>query len=159
MMADNMLGTLAKWLRVAGADCEYAEGMDDDQLLEVTESGRVLLTRDKVLAQRCGDRGMYIASDDLEEQLVQVLTAFPDLLDVEPLSRCLVCNIEVQPVTPGEVVGSVPDSVLERHDELWMCPRCGRVYWTGTHVRNMTERLRALRERVIGEGGQGAPQG
>jgi uncharacterized protein with PIN domain len=149
-MADNMLGTLAKWLRVAGADCEYAGGMDDDELLEVALGGRFLLTRDKELAHRSGEQGMYVASDVLEDQLVQVLTALPDLLNEEPLTRCLICNIEVRPVVPDEVVGDVPDGILERHDELWMCPECERVYWMGTHFKDMVERLRDLREMVEG---------
>ncbi len=148
MIADNMLGTLAKWLRVAGADCEYAGGMDDDELLESALEGRFLLTRDKELAQRSGEQGMYVASDVLEEQLVQVLRAFPALLDGEPLTRCLICNVEVQPVAPEEVAGVVPEGVLERHEELWLCPRCERVYWMGTHVKDMVERLRDLREMV-----------
>ena len=90
-MADNMLGTLAKWLRVGGADCDYAEGMDDDALVEVAASGRTVLTRDRLLAQRCGGNGLYIVSDQLEEQLLQVLRRMPDLMDLEPISRCLVC--------------------------------------------------------------------
>jgi uncharacterized protein with PIN domain len=147
-MADNMLGTLAKWLRVAGADCEYAQGMDDDRLLQVARSGRTVLTRDKLLAQRCGEGGLYVPSDDLEEQLVQVMRAFPILLEGEPLSRCLVCNVPVEAARPTEVEGSVPASVIERHDEFLRCPGCGRAYWKGSHVEDMLARLDVIRQRV-----------
>jgi uncharacterized protein with PIN domain len=147
-MADNMLGTLAKWLRVAGADCDYAEGMEDDRLLEVALSGRTVLTRDRLLAQRCGERGLYVPSDDLEEQLVQVMRAFPGLMEGEPLSRCLVCNVPVETATPEEVEGSVPAPVLERHEEFLVCPRCGRAYWSGSHVEDMQARLEVIVERA-----------
>lgn len=148
LMADNMLGTLAKWLRVAGADCAYAEGMDDEELMEVAASGRTVLTRDRLLAQRCGEAGLYVASDDLEEQLVQVFVAWPDLMDGEVLSRCLVCNVPVEPATREEVSGSAPEGVLSRHDEFWRCPSCGRAYWDGTHVEDMRHRLAAIRSRL-----------
>jgi len=150
-MADNMLGTLAKWLRVAGADCDYADGMEDDDLVHVGLSGRTVLTRDKLLAQRCGDNGIYIASDVLEEQLLQVLAMMPTLLDGEPLSRCLVCNVPVEVAGPDDLRASVPKGVLERHDEFWSCPRCGRAYWKGTHVEDMLDRLATIRETVRGQ--------
>jgi uncharacterized protein with PIN domain len=142
-----MLGTLAKWLRVAGADCEYADGMDDEDLVGVAASGRLVLTRDRLLAQRCGPRGMFVESDDLDEQILQVFGHLPGLRNGDPLSRCLVCNVEVVPAAPEGVADRVPEGVLERHKEFWLCPRCGRTYWTGTHVEDMLDRLATLRDR------------
>jgi uncharacterized protein with PIN domain len=151
LMADNMLGTLAKWLRVAGADCAYADGMEDDELLQVAASGRFVLTRDKLLAQRCGPMGLYVGSDQLDEQLLLVVRAFPGLLEGEPLSRCLVCNVPVEETGPDQVTDRVPEGVLERHDRFWSCPDCDRVYWMGTHWEDMLARLDRIKERT-GEG-------
>ena len=148
LIADNMLGTLSKWLRVAGSDCDYAGGMDDDGLVAVAGEGRFVLTRDRELATRCGPRGLYVTSDDLEEQLLQVFRAIPGLLEGLELSRCLVCNVPVERALPAEVAGRAPEGVLDRHDEFWSCPRCGRAYWTGTHVRDMLTRLEHLREKA-----------
>ena len=153
MMADNMLGTLAKWLRVAGADCAYADGMEDDDLLRVASSGRVVLTRDRTLFQRCGPWGLYVGSDQLDEQLTQVIQAFPGLLEGEPLSRCLVCNVPVGESGRDQVMGRVPEGVLERHERFWSCPDCDRVYWMGTHWEDMLVRLASIKERA--EEGQG----
>ena len=147
-MADSMLGTLSKWLRVAGADCDYAAGMDDDGLVTVAGGGRLVLTRDRELARRCGPRSLYVPSDDLEEQILLVLRTFPGLTEGEPLSRCLVCNVPVDGATPEEVAGTAPEGVLERHKEFWLCPRCGRAYWRGTHVEDMLTRLDRLKERA-----------
>jgi uncharacterized protein with PIN domain len=148
-MADNMLGTLAKWLRVAGTDIDYADGMDDDDLVNVAKSGRMVLTRDKLLAQRCGEDGLYVASDDLDEQLLQVLRALPEALRGKPLSRCLVCNVVVVRTTRQDLDGTVPPGVVERHEEFWSCPKCGRAYWAGTHVTDMLDRLASLRSRAM----------
>jgi uncharacterized protein with PIN domain len=152
-MADNMLGTLAKWLRVAGADCAYADGMDDDGLVEVASAGRTVLTRDRLLAQRCGPRGLYVGSDDLDEQILLVMDAFPEVMEARPLSRCLVCNVPVEPLERADAEGRVPEGVLQRHHEFWACPSCQRVFWRGTHVENMLARLEYLRSRS----GRGQP--
>ena len=150
LMADNMLGTLAKWLRVVGVDCEYASGMDDEALLGVALGGRLVLTRDRTLAQRCGPWGLYVPSDELEEQLVQVLRRFPGLMEGEPLSRCLVCNRPVEEASAEDVADQVPRGVRERHQEFWLCRSCGRVYWSGSHVDDMLSRLATLMERARG---------
>jgi uncharacterized protein with PIN domain len=151
-MADNMLGTLAKWLRVAGVDCDYAEGMEDDSLVQVSQGGRVVLSRDRLLVQRCGPMGLLVASDDLEEQILLVLRTFPGLMEAEPLSRCLVCNVPVQTASAEEVADRAPDGVLDRHDEFLTCPRCGRVYWEGSHVADMLGRLSEIKERARQQG-------
>jgi len=147
-MADNMLGTLAKWLRVAGADCEYAAGMGDDELVGVARAGRLVLTRDRSLARRCGPNALHIPSDVLEEQLLQVLSGVPGLLEGEPLSRCLVCNVPIEDAALEDVRDRVPPGVLARTSEFWRCPRCGRVYWAGTHVEGMERRLADIMGRV-----------
>jgi uncharacterized protein with PIN domain len=147
-MADNMLGTLAKWLRVAGADCEYADGMGDEGLVGVAASGRTVLTRDKELAQRCGEAGLYVRSDVLEEQLLQVLRAMPGLMDSTALSRCLVCNVQVELAKADDVARDVPEGVLERHEDFRRCPRCGRVFWEGSHVEDMLARLTTIKAKA-----------
>ncbi len=152
-MADNMLGTLAKWLRVVGVDCDYAGGMDDDALASVAAEGRTVLTRDKDLARRCGDAAIYVASDVLEQQLLQVLGRLPDLLASEPLSRCLVCNVPIVEASPEAVRSRVPSGVRARTSRFWSCPSCGRVYWEGSHVGDMESRLAVILEAVRAAGG------
>lgn len=147
-MADNMLGTLAKWLRVAGVDCGYAAGMGDAGLVAVARGGRLVLTRDKVLARRCAPNALHVPSDVLEEQILQVLSEVPGLLGGEPLSRCLVCNVPIEDATVDEARDRVPPGVLARTSEFWRCPRCGRVYWAGTHTEGMERRLGRIMDRV-----------
>lgn len=153
LMADNMLGTLAKWLRVVGVDCDYAAGLDDDALADVATGGRIVITRDKDLARRCGDAAIYVKSDVLERQLLQVLGELPELLGSEPLSRCLVCNVPVVDASPEEVSSRVPPGVRERTTVFWTCPRCSRIYWEGSHVGDMESRLSSILEAVRAAGG------
>ena len=145
-LADEMLGSLARWLRMMGYDTEYSRGLLDGELLALASAeGRVLLTRDRQLAERAGGRGLLITSVVLDEQLEQVVSAF-HLNNDRPMTRCTVCNGELEAVSADAVAGRVPERVLELRDEFFVCPRCGKVYWKGTHwdrIEKTMERLRA----------------
>ncbi len=139
-LCDQMLGSLAKWLRILGHDAAYAregEG-DDDRLLErAADEERVLLTRDKELAYRA-DGAVLIESTSLERQLRCVFDACDVEVSVDAmLNRCTVCNVPVVAVDKAEVCGDVPEHAYEMHERFWRCPSCGRVYWKGTHWDNM----------------------
>lgn len=138
LLADEMLGKLARELRALGYDIEYARDVDDDALLErAREAGRRLVTRDRQLADRAGPDAVLLES----RQPARQLAALVDRLDLEPaaeafLSRCLECNAELE---RARAPGRVPDDV--EGDPHWRCPGCERVYWRGTHAADMLERL------------------
>jgi uncharacterized protein len=104
-VADAMLGTCAKWLRILGYDTSFDPELDDHQLVRLARAeGRVLLTRDRDLARRRGVRVLLIASERLEEQVAQVLLD----LELEPdaaFSRCPVCNEPLEAVDLDTVTG------------------------------------------------------
>jgi uncharacterized protein with PIN domain len=142
--ADEMLGSLARWLRIMGYDTVYERDRSDDHLLEAAlGQGRVLLTRDIELAQRAAPRSLLIESRDLDEQLQQVRSAY-GLKAQEELVRCTVCNGELRQVTKEEARGKVPDGSLEGNDEFFACSICGKMYWKGAHWRNIRKRLSGL---------------
>ncbi|MFQ6012724.1 MAG: Mut7-C RNAse domain-containing protein [Thermoplasmata archaeon] len=140
-LCDHMLGTLARWLRLLGYDTAYPGAREDAELLSTAEGeGRVLLTRDKDLAGRSGARGLYVASDDLDEQIRQVLTELrPRAKD--PMSRCAVCNGVLHEATREAARGAVPEGVWRRQEQFWRCTACGQYYWRGTHWEHMRPRL------------------
>lgn len=146
-LCDHMLGTLARWLRFLGNDVAYPGPLDDDELKAAAErDGRTLLTRDRELSGRVTG-SLYIASDDLNEQLLQILQRF-DLPGDLSMSRCSVCNTSLKETPKEDVRGKVPDGVFERQEEFWRCDTCGRFYWRGTHWTNMEARVREIRARA-----------
>ena len=77
-LCDQMLGTLAKWLRIYGFDTFYANNeMDDAKLLEISKNeNRVLITRDKKLIQMARKENIEtieIKTTDIDEQISKVL--------------------------------------------------------------------------------------
>ncbi len=138
---DEMLGSLARWLRIIGYDASYQRDKNDSEILRSSlEEGRILLTRDRELAGRAGKNGLLITSDRLDEQLNQVMESF-HLTFEEPMTRCALCNAELEKARPEEISHLVPSRVLERNDEFFRCRGCGQVFWKGTHWDNIKQRL------------------
>jgi uncharacterized protein with PIN domain len=143
--ADSMLGKLALWMRVLGYDVEYEKEIDDDELVtRALGEGRTVLTRDTRLVERKALRGraFFIAADRWKEQLRCVRERFktPDAF----LSRCLRCNVPLENIKKEEARDRVPPYVYSVHDDFTACPGCERIYWPGTHKKEM--------EREVGLG-------
>ncbi|OPY33405.1 MAG: hypothetical protein A4E32_00691 [Methanomassiliicoccales archaeon PtaU1.Bin124] len=138
--ADEMLGSLAKWLRIMGYDTTYDKGLADREIAQRAKAdNRVLLTRDKELA-RDDEGSLYIISDVLDEQVRQVDSAFH--LDFsQGLTRCAICNGRLEEVPKAEVESEVPPRSLQMADTFYRCSGCGKVYWKGTHWNNILKRV------------------
>ena len=146
-LCDHMLGTLAKWLRFLGHDTAYPGAAEDTELKALVEAeGRTLLTRDRELSGRVAG-SVYVMSDDLDEQLLQVMGAFALPADLS-LTRCSLCNTTLDDVPKEDARGKVPEKVLEHQEKFWHCPTCGRFYWQGSHWDNMTTRLHGLQAKA-----------
>jgi uncharacterized protein with PIN domain len=142
LLADCMLGRLARWLRLLGYDTAYSNDATDHELARRARAeGRLLLTRDRDLAVRRGLRTLLIQSQDLEDQIQEVREALGELPE-HPLSRCSMCNTVLEAVAAQDVVDRVPIYVFQAHPEFRQCPGCGRVYWSGSHVETMGEQLK-----------------
>ncbi len=143
-VADAMLGRLAKWLRMMGYDVTFFNDADDLLLLRHARAeSRLLLTRDRALAQRAGALGVMVHSQHLEAQLRELTER--GLID-GPLdaTRCPVCNAVLVEVAREDVRDRVPPYVYQTQDEFYECPQCHRIYWAGTHWQNVTRTWAAL---------------
>jgi uncharacterized protein len=144
--ADAMLGKLARWLRILGYDTLYQKHRSGTDIgLQASQSGRLLLTRDTTLfAALPPDTALFIESDHLEAQLLQVARACSLDLSEAVLTRCPECNAVLERVAKADVAGRVPDFVYHTHADFACCPHCGRVYWKGTHQADMLARITRL---------------
>jgi uncharacterized protein with PIN domain len=141
LLADAMLGRLAKWLRLLGYDTAYAEEGSDHQIAaRARAEGRILLTRDHALAQRKGISSLLVQSQVLEEQLKEVLAELGGPLP-QSGPRCTHCNVTLAEATPDQVRAHVPTYVWRTHRQFHRCPSCGRIYWPGSHWRHVERTL------------------
>ena len=146
-IADEMLGKLSRWLRMAGFDVAYRRQIPDEDLLEAARAeSRVLLTRDTRLIQRCDpEQSLFIGHDLLADQLQEFFQRFPELKSqVVPLSRCVECNALLRPIAKEEIREKVWPYVYQHQERFTTCPDCHRVYWEATHVAKIREKLHQL---------------
>jgi uncharacterized protein with PIN domain len=144
LVADAMLGRLARWLRILGYDTLYNARWTDDELVRRARAeGRLLLTRDVALARRPGVRTLLVSSEEVEAQLRQVAAELGVRAEAA-FSRCPVCNDRLEKVPKSWAWGHVPPYTFCTQREFRLCPGCNRFYWRGTHWARMREALAGL---------------
>jgi uncharacterized protein len=145
-VADVMLGRLAKWLRIAGFDVLYSNKFSDNELVRLSNSqGRVLLSRDtRLLVRKAVRLFIFLESQDLSMQIRQVFKTLHLAGSPSLLTRCLSCNEPLQETARESVRGIVPAFVFETQANFKSCPRCGKVFWAGTHRNSVVRSLEKL---------------
>ncbi len=145
-IVDTMLGNLARWLRILGYDTLYDRRYEDWRILRIAEKeNRIIITRDRGLHRRALNRGLksiLIEVDNIAERLayIALMTGIRLYVDLSK-SRCPICNTQLIKISKEKVRDKVPPKVYKLHDDFWICPRCGKVYWIGSHWRKIEEIL------------------
>lgn len=144
-ICDDNLGKLAKWLRTLGYDTLFSRTMPDSELLsKALNEDRVILTRDrKIIELKVVSKYLLIESDKPLSQLKQVKDKFSLQTSVEKLfTRCLLCNTPLIPVEKEKIKDKIPPFVYKTQKNFVFCSKCKKIFWSGTHVQKMTERLK-----------------
>lgn len=144
--ADQMLGRLAKWLKILGYDTTYDANVPlKDFLEQAKRENRIFLTRGRKIPEQFGIQEFFIVrSERYREQLREVVRHFH--LDVQShlFSRCTQCNQLLVPVEKSSLQGKIQEKSFQHFSEFFQCPQCGNVYWDGTHTENTRRRLREI---------------
>jgi len=147
-----MLGKLAKKLRLLGYDSFYSSNMEDDKIIQLAKNeNRILITKDVPLchiAKKQQILAVQITSDDEIEQFLQIneKASFGKCTVGGGSSRCPVCNGELQ--QKKDVFEKVPTGVFENMKDFWKCTKCEKIYWEGTHIKNLQQFTMKLNERL-----------
>jgi len=152
-VADGMLGSLARWLRMMGHDVEFPVVLNDDKLMALAKKeNRILLTRDLELYKRSTARGIdvyYLEGKNEAERLASLAKRFGLQLEIDlRFSRCPRCNTEIQSAPKAKIVDKVEMNTFAHYDEFWECPKCGKIYWQGAHWPKIRETLGEAKKRV-----------
>ena len=146
LLADEMVGSLARYLRMLGCDTTYARGWEDDEIVRrASDEGRVVVTRDRELARRV-PRSLLLTSPRLSEQVRAAWAAFPELPADVRFERCTLCNGLLDPdqrTGPGTPEDGIPWDRVAEGLCLYRCRDCQHVYWEGTHTAEVRRRVRA----------------
>ena len=132
---DGMLGGLVKWLRILGYDAAFPRP-------KPTSPHRIFVT---TAARKAQAGAVIVTAGHPLRQLAEVLQQ----AEIEPdetlfFTRCILCNEPVDPIPAEEVHGKVPEYIFRSVGEFTACPKCGRIYWEGSHLGRVKRRLHAL---------------
>lgn len=148
-VADVMLGSLSRWLRLFGFDTLYSNRFKDFELIKISlQENRILLTKDRILSKsKLLKNAILINSEKLEEQLIEVFLYLKNknFSILTKSLRCPVCNGEMTIVSKDEVFNQIPDHVFMNTDEFYMCSGCKKIYWQGSHKEKIDE----MREKIL----------
>ena len=143
--ADNMLGGLAKWLRILGFDtCYLRQGLKEPM------PDRTLLTCRSTRPHQPLIKGwldvIHLSSNRTQAQLKETMEILRlKKEDFQLLSRCTVCNHLLEKVPREDVSSLVPEYVHASYTEFSRCGLCGRIYWPGTHQGRMLALINELK--------------
>ncbi|UCH71593.1 MAG: Mut7-C RNAse domain-containing protein [Thermoplasmatales archaeon] len=149
-LCDQMLGTLAKWLRICGFDTFYASAkIKDEDLIDIAKKEkRSLITRDKQLigiGRKENLKIIEIDSTDLDEQLKRVLSNISiDKKNI--LSRCTICNSILNEIRKEDIGNKIPKRVFEKNEKFWLCTECNKIYWMGSHYDKIVEKIKIIKK-------------
>ncbi len=149
-----MLGNLAKKLRILGYDSKYFSSIDDSIIITIAKNEkRIIVTKDEQVT-KIGEKQdivtVLIRGNDEIEQIAQIhekikLDQF--VIDTQ-FSRCTACNGNLHTIEKYRIIGKVPERVLEREERFWMCNTCKKIYWNGTHFKNLQAFVTKLNVRI-----------
>jgi hypothetical protein len=146
LLLTKELGRLAKWLRIIGFDTVYSKQENLSSLIiQALKENRTIITRNQHLSKTAGAKVIRIKAEKLKEQFPQILKALKVSIDRELMfTRCIICNEELKVIDKKKVEDKVPEYVFKTQESFITCPKCGRIYWQGTHWGNVEATLKEI---------------
>lgn len=140
---DVHLGRLAAYLRLLGFDCLYRNDYDDEELLAISRAQhRIVLSRDTGLLKRAAlTHGAFVHATDPRRQLREVCERFQLDARIAPFTRCARCNGAVEPLPSTDRAVVAPAGWAPGHGQFSRCRDCGQLYWPGSHLVRLRQRL------------------
>jgi len=147
-LCDEMLNSLAQWLRIAGYDTAVpAQGATDRQLVDQARAEqRWIITADADLLEfACAPFYVIYLAEQGEQERLRELTLRLDLdWCFDPFSRCKNCNTLLHMASNQEMTTFYPGMPEWPGEKVLACATCRQLYWEGSHVRRMRQALEVM---------------
>ena len=150
---DAMLGNIAKKLRIMGFDCRYDSQIDDEDLIKLAKmENRIIISRDANMIKKSSKYGIKSILLGKEEEFDQLSEIFRklNLKNVEvsgDKARCSKCNSKIEIVEKILVSNKIPQGVRQKNEKFWICRKCDKIFWDGTHIIKLKKLARELNEQ------------
>jgi uncharacterized protein len=154
-MADAMLGKIARKLRMFGFDTVYDPNIDDIDILNSSEyEGRIVLTNDRMLFNRCKKKGIDTILTYKETEIENLVTIFSSLninsISLQKLPYlCTRCNGLLDTIIDKNLIKyDIPVRLLHSSKIFYKCSRCRKIYWRGSHMEHISHLINELNMKL-----------
>lgn len=150
LIVDSMLGSLAKWLRLMGIDTLYVNESDISTIESLAlKTGRIIITRTQKFKERKNIETVVLKEKTLKSQIKELIKKLNIKKSIKFLSRCSLCNSLLLEVEKERIEEKVPPYVFKTQDRFLQCPDCQKIYWQGTHYKNIKKRIESILISVL----------
>lgn len=137
-LADVHLGRVAKYLRLLGFDTLYFTNIEDNKIIEIAKKdNRIVLTKDRILCERLGDLCYLVKEKKPIDQIKEIAKRFDLKKYAKPFTRCIKDNAILKDIEKEKIIERLPPKVKKYYNDFKICPKCGQVYWLGSHFEKM----------------------
>jgi hypothetical protein len=149
-IADTSLEDIVKYMRVLGFDVFYDPLLTSREIIEISNAeNRIILTRSrKLLKFKEVTHGIFIRPGTIPKQIKRIIDCLDIKDNIKPFSICLHCNIPLKSIQKEKILDRIPPKTREFCDEYVQCPSCGKIYWKGTHFKNMKKVVRQILDQT-----------
>jgi uncharacterized protein with PIN domain len=146
---DVHLGKLARRLRMLGFDCRYRNDYADPEIIATAlQESLIILTRDRgILKHACVRHGYLVTSQQVDQQVKEVLQRYQLFSRIRALKRCPGCNGLLQVVDKELIRDRLQPKTARYYQHFLLCADCQQLYWQGSHYAQINRWLSALKEQ------------
>ena len=155
-VADAMLGKIARKLRIFGFDTVYDSNLDDDNILNSSNyTGRIVLTSDNDLFNRCKKKRIDSILTYKETEIENLVTIFKTL-NIKfinfPIVPCLCtsCNGKLDKISDNSLIkNKLSEQLLKSHKIFYRCINCDKIYWAGSHLKRISRLINEINYKLM----------
>jgi uncharacterized protein with PIN domain len=142
-MIDFNVRKMAKYLRMYGFDVRIDAGVPDKEIAEIAAAqNRIIISRDLgLLKRKIVKYGYFPRHDNIEDQVVEVISHFKLLPHIQPFTLCLECNGKIELVEKESILSLITEGVAKDYDAFFQCENCKKIYWKGSHYERMSRNM------------------
>jgi uncharacterized protein len=144
-IVDGGLFNLCKIMRTLGFDTLDGGNLRlSEKITHAIEEKRIWIMKPEgKLFLQYGVRYFLLEKETTPDQLRELNGAYRLDDSVNLFTRCLKCNWLFEPVAAAEIIGRIPEKIVKTRAQFYRCSKCQRIYWHGSHVLRMQEKLRS----------------
>jgi len=157
-LIDEMLGKLARFLRILGFDTVYASDLrdlykidpvPDEKLIDYAENHkRIIITKDFPLHNKYKKNSIYLNGEGTYNYLAQLKKklTLDFSFDIEK-AKCSICNSKLKKINDKYLIKEiVPNNTFSRYNDFYQCikPKCKKIYWKGSHIEDIKNKLKQI---------------